>query len=113
LEHSLTLAPSLAEAHVELGKLSLANQNPVGAIAHFGAALAWEPDNANIHLLRAKALVKAQQWSDAVQELQTTIRLQPGSDAYRYLGTALTHLGRSAEAAESFRLSKELASAKR
>jgi tetratricopeptide (TPR) repeat protein len=60
LNESLRLAPSLANAHIQLGKLLFAQKKPSEAVEEFGEALAWEPDNALVRALRSEAAKASQ-----------------------------------------------------
>jgi tetratricopeptide (TPR) repeat protein len=105
-EETLRRNPSAWLAHLNLG--FLANQDPsegkAAAIAHYRAALAINPDEAQVHTNLGTAWMETGLYDDALNEFQTAVRLAPGySEAYLNTGTDLQHLGRYQEAEAAYR----------
>ncbi len=75
---ALELDPLMAEAHLALGQLYLAQpQEAARAYAHFTAAAALRPDEAPAHLGRAEAALGLQRLEEARAALEAALRLDP------------------------------------
>lgn len=104
-EETLRRNPSAWLAHLNLG--FLAEHDPAqgreGAIAHYQAALAINPDEAQVHSNLGTIWMEMGRYEDALKEQQTAVRLAPGyAEAYMNMGADLQHLGRYPEAEAAF-----------
>lgn len=79
LERALTLAPDIAEAHVNLAVLAERAGNPAAAKRHSLAALRIAPDSAKARICLAKA-IGVEAWTPYTQELlATALMLEPAN----------------------------------
>ncbi|WCM88956.1 O-linked N-acetylglucosamine transferase, SPINDLY family protein [Acidovorax sp. NCPPB 3576] len=79
----------------------LAQQDWVGALTKFTAALAFDPRRADVWMHVGRTYLKMENWAQAIPALETALALQPGMpDAQHGLSFALFNLGRHAEALE-------------
>lgn len=79
----------------------LAQQDWVGALTKFTAALAFDPRRADVWTHVGRTYLKMENWAQAIPALETALTLQPGMpDAQHGLSFALFNLGRHAEALE-------------
>lgn len=102
---SLHFPPEQLDLLRVLGYHHLQNGNPARAALIFEALQALHPDDANVSLSLACALLRSEQLEQAMQVLEAI----PGSHADSALawllrGQALTQTGRMAEAARAMRL---------
>ncbi len=105
-EETLRRNPSAWLAHLNLG--FLADQDPLqgkaAAMAHYRAALAINPDEAQVHKNLGTDYMESGLYEDALKEYQAAVRLAPGySEAYLNMGADLQHLGRYQEAEAAYR----------
>jgi tetratricopeptide (TPR) repeat protein len=77
LEKSLQLSPSLAQAHIALGNLAKSSQDWTTAIREFESALAWEPQDREVHYDLALALKASGKTEEAAHEMQLAKELTP------------------------------------
>lgn len=109
LDEALRLAPSLAEARYNLGRV-LESQGRIGdATLHLREAARLAPENALVRLALADVLQAAGDLDEAVVHLRRAIALNPqAADAHNNLGVALGSLGLLDEAAAHFRAALEI-----
>jgi tetratricopeptide (TPR) repeat protein len=85
-EAALRLKPDYVDAHINLANTLDSLGRSGEAIAEYQAALRLRPDYAVIHFNFAVALLNSPGHVDeAVEQLEATLRLQPGNDAARQL----------------------------
>jgi protein O-mannosyl-transferase len=83
-QEALRLRPDYVSAHNNLGSVLSAEGRTAEAVAQFEAAIQIRPDIPSIHLSLATALLRIPGRTDeAVGELHTVLRLQPGNAAAR------------------------------
>ena len=109
LDEALRLAPSLAEARYNLGRV-LESQGRIGdATLHLREAARLAPENALVRLALADVLQAAGDLDEAVVHLRRAIALNPqAADTHNNLGVALGSLGLLDEAAAHFRAALEI-----
>ncbi|HEV3084274.1 MAG TPA: protein kinase [Gemmataceae bacterium] len=94
--------PFDARAHFLLGQL-LEESQPETALAHFSAALAFQPDQPILHAYRALAAFRLRRWHDIVTDVTHLLAHDPDLPLARYwLGLAHRELGCHAEAVADF-----------
>jgi superkiller protein 3 len=69
LESALALAPSLAEAHYQLGGLALARDDSASAVLHFEAAAQNGLDDSRLHYVAARALRRLGRTDEAARHV--------------------------------------------
>lgn len=96
--------PANPRAHVNLGKLRLAQDQPDAAIAHYREALRLRPDDPRAHANLADVLSRFGHFKEAQAHLAEAVRGQPASAPIRVtLATALDRSGRLEEALAAYR----------
>jgi Flp pilus assembly protein TadD len=70
LESALTLNPSLAEAHYQLGKLALGRDDAASAASHFEAAARNGLDDSRLHYAAARALRRLGKAEEAARHME-------------------------------------------
>ncbi|MDE3165018.1 MAG: tetratricopeptide repeat protein, partial [Acidobacteriota bacterium] len=105
-EETLRRNPSAWLAHLNLGYM--ADQDPsqgkTVAMAHYRAALAIDPDEAQVHKNLGTDYMELGHYDDALKEYQAAVRSAPGyHEAYLNMGTDLQDMGRYQEAEAAFR----------
>ena len=94
----LSLMPSNATAHFNLGVLLLEDSEP-GAIEHLRAAIASDPGLKVAHFQLANLLVKGKRYDDAVHHYSRVIELSPENEFARLMkALSLVRLARYREA---------------
>jgi tetratricopeptide (TPR) repeat protein len=92
-----------------LAEAFLREERPTDALSETDAALALEPEAADIHYRRAMVLDRLERHAEAVVALESAIRIAPREVRYHQsLGFALESLGRRSEAIRSFKRALEL-----
>lgn len=103
LGRAITEDLSYFAAHVELGKLALAQHDTAGAMGAFGLAAELAADEPFVHFLQGGSLVEAGQHADAIAPLRRAIELEPLFAApYFALGEALEAAGDAAGARDAY-----------
>jgi tetratricopeptide (TPR) repeat protein len=105
-EETLRRNPSAWLAHLNLGFLAERDPSQGNAVAieHYQAALAINPDEAQVHSNLGTIWMEMGRYDDALKEHQTAVRLAPGySEAYLNMGVDLQHLGRYPDAEAALR----------
>jgi tetratricopeptide (TPR) repeat protein len=103
LESAAELAPRDPRVLTELGKVQARLGETAAAIAVFRRALAEEPESPEAHLNLALALADGNQAKEALQEVDTVIRLDPGNGAAFYnRGRLLADQQKNEDAAIAF-----------
>ena len=104
----MSLAPRLAEAHLNLANLLLQQQRADDAIAHFQAALEIQPGLAGAHNNLANALLGKGRVDEAIAHFERALKLQPGlAEAHNNLANAYLQKGRVAEAVPHYQAALE------
>lgn len=94
--HALTVNPQDADAHYQLGLVSLKKQKPEMAQTHLRNAIGIVPDEPEYHYYLGRACESNEQWPDALSEYEAAYRLYPEfgrGDILRALGKAYLHTG--------------------
>jgi tetratricopeptide (TPR) repeat protein len=108
-QHALELDPSLADAHVNLGRLYHAADQPAQAEAHYRAAAQQMPDDPIAHFNLAVLLEERGRADDAIQAYQCALRAKPDfADAHYNLGLLFDTLGKRAPAMTHLRAARKL-----
>ena len=108
-QHALELDPSLADAHVNLGRLYHAADQPAQAEAHYRAAAQQMPDDPIAHFNLAVLLEERGRADEAIQFYQCALRAQPDfADAHYNLGLLFDALGKRALAMTHLRTARKL-----
>lgn len=97
----ITVSPKSAAARIQLAFESLRVSDYKQGLIYADQAVALVPDNFAAHVVCGKLWLGLGNTSRALHELQTAVRLSPGSpDAHFALSRALTAAGRTREAAQ-------------
>jgi tetratricopeptide (TPR) repeat protein len=108
-QHALELDPSLADAHVNLGRLYHAAGQPAQAEAHYRAAAQQMPDDPIAHFNLAVLLEERGRADEAIQSYQCALRALPDfADAHYNLGLLFDALGKRALAMTHLRTARKL-----
>jgi tetratricopeptide (TPR) repeat protein len=108
-QHALELDPSLADAHVNLGRLYHAAGQPAQAEAHYRAAAQQMPDDPIAHFNLAVLLEERGRADEAIQAYQCAVRAKPDfADAHYNLGLLFDALGKRALAMTHLRTARKL-----
>jgi tetratricopeptide (TPR) repeat protein len=108
-QHALELDPSLADAHVNLGRLYHAADQPAQAEAHYRAAAQQMPDDPIAHFNLAVLLEERGRADEAIQAYQCALRAKPDfADAHYNLGLLFDTLGKRAPAMTHLRAARKL-----
>ena len=84
------LNPSRTDAHLELARLSLIDEQPAKARLHADAILALQPTHPDGHLIRGQSLIREGSVQEGIAELHQAIQGDPGHMG-SYLELAGTH----------------------
>ena len=105
LSAEIAANPENLVAKRSLAMILLAKRRPKRAVPLLEAALAREPDSAELHFLLGLANLRLGAWQPAVDSLSASLhvddRLRYG-DGYLYAGDALVKLGRLDDAEEAY-----------
>ena len=108
-QHALELDPSLADAHVNLGRLYHAAGQPAQAEAHYRAAAQQMPGDPIAHFNLAVLLEERGRADEAIRAYQCALRAQPDfADAHYNLGLLFDALGKRALAMTHLRTARKL-----
>jgi tetratricopeptide (TPR) repeat protein len=100
---SLRLRPDLAEAHLELGQIALAQKKNEEAVGHFEVMKRLRPEDSRVRLLLGKTLAAQNDHAGAIASLIEAVRLRPRYwEAHYLLGVEFAILNRFAEAQAAF-----------
>lgn len=103
LGRAITEDLSYFAAHVELGKLALAQKDTAAAMGALGLAAELATDEPFVHFLQGSSLVAAGQHADAIAPLKRAVELEPLFAAPHFaLGEALEKTGDGAGAREAY-----------
>ena len=92
------------EAHDNWGVVIAQQGDPTGAIDHYRAALAINPENAAAEVNWGNALVRLGKGDEAIGHYRAALRLRPNNaDAHLNWGVALAQEGKLTEAIDHFR----------
>nr|WP_274629022.1 multiheme c-type cytochrome [Mesorhizobium shangrilense] len=102
LRRAISLDGSLAGAHANLAELYRATAQNEKSERTYAAAIAILPEDPLLRYGHALALVRANDRSGAIEELEASVRLAPANAQYRTtLALALDSVGRSEDAFET------------
>jgi tetratricopeptide (TPR) repeat protein len=108
-EQALALDASLADAHVNLGRLQHQAGETAPAESHYRAAIRLAPRDAVAHFNLAGLLEEAGRAGDAVASYEAALAADPDfADAHYNLGLLLDSLGRRAAAMTHLRAARRL-----
>mmetsp|Transcript_11549 Transcript_11549/g.24756 ORF Transcript_11549/g.24756 Transcript_11549/m.24756 type:complete len:749 (-) Transcript_11549:834-3080(-) len=86
----LTVSPRLVQSLRRLGEIELSAGRPEAAVPFLRRAIATEPRHLATRLTLANALCAADEWADAISELEDALRLTAdGSKAYKRVNVEL------------------------
>ena len=106
---ALRLDATLADAHVNLGRLYHAAKQGVKAETHYRAAIGCAPDDAVTHFNLGVLLEDLERGGEAVRAYREAIARAPDlADAHYNLGLLLETLGKRTEAFAHLRLARKL-----
>lgn len=106
----LEVSPDSPGAEYVLGEMARRDQNFPEAIEHFGRAAKLDAGFADAFIGYGRSLNAANRSVEAVEPLETAVRLRPQSPAAHYhLGIAYRRTGRLEEAEKQFVLQKQTA----
>ncbi len=111
LGEAIKLDPKYTEALTALGVLELKHGSARAAVQHFGNAVAVTPNDRELRLDYAQALVIAEQYEQAVVQLEP-LTTDPNAQriiAFKELGLSYDALGRKDEAIAALESGRELA----
>lgn len=108
-DDELHLDPENVDAEYQLGQMDWKARQYDSAVGHFRRAAQIEPHSADILVALGQALVSAGQIKEALEPLETAVKLAPDySTAHYQLAFVLRHLGRNEEAGKELALYDEL-----
>ena len=108
-QQALELDPSLADAHVNLGRLYHQAHQAPEAEAHYRAAARQTPDDAIVQFNLAVLLEELGRAGEAIQAYQCALRADPNfADAHYNLGLLFDALGKRAQAMTHLRTARKL-----
>jgi tetratricopeptide (TPR) repeat protein len=108
-QHALELDPTLADAHVNLGRLFHQAHQAAEAEAHYRAAAQQAPDDAIVHFNLAVLLEEVGRSGEAIQAYQSALKADPNfADAHYNLGLLFDALGKRAQAMTHLRTARKL-----
>jgi tetratricopeptide (TPR) repeat protein len=113
-DRALAQDPATRRAHYYLGTMALMTDGEVqleAAIREFRAELALVPTDPAANLRLGMALLDARREEEALEALETAVRLAPSDVAWHHLGRCQLALGRPAEAVVSLRRALAMAEA--
>src|SRR5207245_10223683 len=103
------LEPTLADAHVNPGRLYHQANQTAEAEAHYRAAARHAPDDALVHFNLAVLLEEVGRSGDAIQAYQRALQADPSfADAHYNLGLLFDTLGKRAQAMTHLRTARKL-----
>jgi len=106
---ALELDPTLADAHVNLGRLYHQAHQAAEAEAHYRAAARQAPDDPIVHFNLAVLLEEVGRSGDAIQAYQCALQADPNfADAHYNLGLLFDALGKRALAMTHLRTARKL-----
>jgi tetratricopeptide (TPR) repeat protein len=106
---SLTLDPTLSDAHVNLGRLYQEAKRPVQAEAHYRAAIEHAPADPIPHFNLAVLLDDLRRADEAIRAYRQAIECDPDfADAHYNLGLLCEALGKRSEAIRHLRKARAL-----
>ena len=107
--HALELDPTLADAHVNLGRLYHQAHQAAEAEEHYRAAARQAPDDAIVHFNLAVLLEEVGRSGEAIQAYQCALQADPSfADAHYNLGLLFDALGKRAQAMTHLRTARKL-----
>jgi tetratricopeptide (TPR) repeat protein len=108
-EQELKIDPQNAGAEYVLGELARQSSQWPEAVDHFSRATKLDASFAEAYLGLGSSLIGEKRFSDAVQPLETGVKLQPENPAGHYdLATALSRTGHKEEAEREFAIHRKM-----
>ncbi len=108
-EKAISIIPSYAVLHAEMGNILLAEGKFDEAIEKFRLVQKLEPRMVDIHLPWGRALLGKKNVEGAMAEFKTVISADPKNfEAYNYLGQTFAGIGRTGPAVEEYQRSLSL-----
>jgi tetratricopeptide (TPR) repeat protein len=106
---ALELDPTLADAHVNLGRLYHEAKEPAKAEAHYRAAIERAPDDPIAHFNLGVLLEEGKRFDEAIRAYRQAIARAPDfADAHYNLGLLFEALGKRSEAIHHLRQARKL-----
>jgi tetratricopeptide (TPR) repeat protein len=108
-EQELKIDPQNAGAEYVLGELARQSSQWPEAINHFSRATKLDASFAEAYLGLGSSLIAEKRFADALQPLETGVKLQPENPAGHYdLATALSRTGHKEEAEREFAIHRKM-----
>ena len=108
-EAELQIDPNNAGAEYVLGELARQAQSYDEAATHFGRATKLDAGFGDAFLGLGESLVSAKKFSEAVEPLQTAVKLEPMNPATHYnLALAYSRTGRKEDAEQQFAIHRQM-----
>ncbi len=99
LRQAIDLDPALPGARINLAELYRATGDNAKSEQTYAEAVAANPDRADLRYGHGLSLVRQKAMEDAIRELETAVRLDPGNSRYRTTAAiALDSVGRAEDA---------------
>jgi len=109
LQQEIQIDPRNAVAEFLLGEIAKKSLDWDQAVGHFSRAARLDATFGEAFMEWGFALVSANRYGEAVEPLQTAVKLQPGNPSAHYnLAMALSRTGRTAEAEREFAIQRDL-----
>lgn len=109
LQMEIEIDPNNAGAEYVLGELARQESQWPDAIAHFTRAAKLETGFGDAYLGLGVSLISAKQFSEAVQPLETAVKLEPRNPAAHYnLAMAYNRTGRKQDADKEFAIHRQM-----
>ena len=108
-EEELKIDPNNAGAEYVLGELARHNQQWDDAVLHFGRAANLDAAFGDAYLGLGQSLISNKKYSEAVEPLETAVKLEPQNPATHYsLATAYSRTGRKQDAEKEFAIHRQM-----
>ncbi len=109
LQQVLKREPSLALAHLELGRAWNNMEDYTKALPWLQKAVVLIPESSRAHYELGVALAETGDWAGSAGQLEAAVARAPGSDEMHfYLGMAYDEIGRASDAAKNFQAALQI-----
>jgi len=109
LQQVLKQEPSLALAHLELGRAWNNMEDYTKALPWLRKAVVLIPESSRAHYELGVALPETGDWAGSAGQLEAAVARAPGSDEMHfYLGMAYDEIGRASDAAKNFQAALQI-----